>query len=291
MTDSEDQATLIALVVEDNKSVLAARSALLQTVGFVPVPVDSYRDALKEFRSIPRVDMVLTDINLPADARYGATDTSGVTLAQVLRAVSSDLPIYGYSAMFAEGQVSPELCSAFTAYYPKGRLDPDEQIQAAESWKLAAQRHRTAREGRAEADLRRLRESHQELGRNFLTARELMPASRAGQGEGSVEEILATAGYRIKLIEPGGCRPRLDGGEANTAGPIVLWMKSEPTTTVAEVYGFPDLYGHGPTEERAIADVLLLMDGYLEDLRLSDPHDLSEDLVRLRRYLLSVFGE
>src|SRR5262249_22669225 len=151
MVDLEEQTTVIALLVEDNKSVLAARSNLLENQGFVTVGVTSYHEALKEFRSIPRVDVVLTDINLPIDTRYAA-DTSGATLAQVLRAVSTELPIYGYSAVFSEGDLSPELSDAFTAYYPKGKLSPDQQIQSVQEWKSAAIRYRDARGRRAQED-------------------------------------------------------------------------------------------------------------------------------------------
>jgi CheY-like chemotaxis protein len=250
--DIDNEADAIALVVDDNEKVLTARTKFLESFGFITIGVGSYHDALKEFRSMPRVDLVLTDINLPPDSTFGPIDTSGATLAQVLRAVSADLPIYGYSAVFAEGQLSAELSDAFTAYYPKGRLTLDEQIASAKAWKEAALRHRRARGRRAEEELKRIRESYHNVGRDFSTARELGLGSGGEEDQGSVEAVLARAGYRVKLIEPGNTRPRIDGAEALTVGPIVLWIKSEPDTVVAEVFGFPELYGQGPTEEKAI---------------------------------------
>jgi CheY-like chemotaxis protein len=287
----DDTSHAIALVVEDNKSVLKARRTFLESQGFVAIPASSYHEALKEFRSIPRVDLVLTDINLPSDSRYAATDTSGATLAQVLRAVSSDLPIYGYSAIFADEELSPDLTDAFTGYYPKGKLTPDQQIGFAEEWRLAAGRHRDARGQRAQEDLKRLRESYQNLGREFAVVRDLVPQSGSDQEQASVEELLARAGYRVRLLEPGDSRPRLGGNQARTCGPIVLWVKTDRNLAIAEVYGFPELYGNGATEEAAIADVLLLMDGYFEDLREAKSEGISDNLARLRRYLISVFGE
>jgi CheY-like chemotaxis protein len=288
--DVSDDATVIALVVEDNKRVLEAKTHLLQDQGFVTVGVENYHDAVREFRSIPRVDCVVTDINLPTDKRYAGTDTSGATLAQVLRTISTDLPIYGYSAVFAEGQLSEEMSDAFTAYYPKGRLTPDQQLEHAREWKQAAIQHRDQRLFRAQQDLERLRLSYKTTDRDFSTLRDLVPGGGPSTDIATVEEVLARAGYRVKLIEPGGQRPRIEGATATTRGPIVLWIKDTGNITVAEVYGYPELYGHGESETRAITDVLLLMDGYLEDLRHSAGETLGPEILRLRDYLVSVLG-
>jgi CheY-like chemotaxis protein len=283
-----DESTVIALVVDDNKRVLKAKRELLHDQGIITFGVTNYHDAIREFRSVPRVDMVITDINLSTDELYSGKDTSGATLAQVLRAISSELPIYGYSAIFAEGQISDELSGAFTAYYPEGKLTLDQQLEYAVAWKAAAVQHRDQRLERAKHELERLKASYQMPDPNYSTLRDLTPGSGPTEDQDSIEEVLERAGYRIKLIEPGGARPRIDGAYARTRGPIVLWIRESGGITIAEVYAYPELYGHGETEERAIADVLLLMDGYANDLQGDDASSLDPKVLRLRNYLNSV---
>jgi CheY-like chemotaxis protein len=283
-----EESEVIALVVEDNEPLLNATKEFLKNRGFTAFGVSSYQDAVREFRSVPRVDMVVTDINLSRDSRFPNKDTSGVTLAHELRAISSELPIYGYSAIFEKDQLSDELFKAFTAYYPKGMSTLKQLEENAATWTAAAVEHRDQRLRRARQDLERLRASYQMGDPKYSTLRDLTPGSGTSEDQDSIEEVLARAGYRIKLIEPGRVRPRIERADATTRGPIVLWIRESGGTTIAEVYAYPDLYGHGESEESAIADVLLLMDGYAVDLHDVDEESLSLEVLRLRNYLNAV---
>ena len=61
---------------------------------------------------------------------------------------------------------------------------------------------------------------------------------------------------------------------------------------IAEVYGYPQLYASGESEEAAIGLVLVLMHGFFQDFNSTT--DAEEDdhalIVQLRHYLQSVFS-
>src|SRR6266542_1408359 len=92
----------VVLLVEDDRDALVIRKELFETGGFVAYGVQTAEAAKREVRAAPMIDIVVTDINLDPDSAF---DTSGVDLAQYLRTEAPGLPIVGYSAVFAEGQL------------------------------------------------------------------------------------------------------------------------------------------------------------------------------------------
>ena len=115
MDQAQDtNAKSLLLLVDDDVDSLQSRSELCGARGFDTVTVKDEQQAIKEFIASPGVDVVITDIRLHPDMPL---DKSGVKLARRLKAISKNLPIVGYSAAFAEGELTKAERALFTTFY------------------------------------------------------------------------------------------------------------------------------------------------------------------------------
>jgi CheY-like chemotaxis protein len=281
----------VALVVEDKPASRERRVKLLETSGFIVFSAASSQGALQEVRSVPSIDIVVTDINLDPES---ATDKSGLALARSIRSENLSMPIIGYSAWFSEGELGSIELKVFDDYLPKGASTPDELLARVERWRGKALGHRKERATWAAAELERLRQKYGTPHPNFTTLRllELDSGHKTSSDEPSAEDILRRSGYRLRIIEPGTSRPLLNDAEAKIISPLVVWLKQESDITIAEIYGYPALYGFGDNEEQALTQVLLLMRGFYQELVVEAPTDEALSVVtrRLRDFLKHVFG-
>jgi CheY-like chemotaxis protein len=291
----EDTGGPVAVLVEDDPQVLQLRQRMLNGVGFVTIGVKTSQEALREVRSGPSIDMVITDVNLNRDDE---DDRSGVTLAADIKQFSPDLPIVGYSGLFNEDEISPVDRELFLSYVPRARLGPEELIDQAREWVGVALGYRTSRTRRADFELERLRQKYKIRPRDFETLRSCVPEGSAGKVSGPVvtaDELLRRAGYRLRMIQAGEARPRLDGQHATIRRPIIVWLRSDANAVVVEVANFPTLYAHGESEGEAVRQLLLLLDGY--HLDFAEPTEEkkaaqleAEPVKRLRAFLKEIFG-
>ncbi len=280
----------VTLVVEDDERLLRARKELFTDVGFVVLGASSYEEGLREFRTGPAVDLVILDLNLD---RLAPDDRSGVSLARAIRETKPSPPVIGYSSFFNEEDLVPEDRAMFDAYVPKARLAPRELVTLANEWLELALKYRRSRGHLVARELERLGQKYEIRERDFEILRSFLPGlASAGtkQEAESPDELLRSAGFRVRLIEPGEPRPSVDGDESRIVAPFLLWIRSEADATIAEVSGCPELYQYGHDDDDAIHQLLLLMDGYYQDLHSPQEHEESPRVASLRSFLRHVFG-
>jgi CheY-like chemotaxis protein/uncharacterized protein YqiB (DUF1249 family) len=280
-----------ALIVEDEPSSLETRKRMLESSGFTVFGASDLRTALSEVRAVPSIDIVVTDINLN---RAVLKDKSGVTLARSIRADNATLPIIGYSALFTDGELGSDDLNVFDDYLPKGSVKAHHLDERINAWKERALSHREQRMSWSHTELQRLRDKYGAPESNFATLRRLDPENnQEGKSEGrSAEEVLKTIGYRLRILEPGTSRPRLHTSGRNIISPLAVWVRQEDDISVAEVYGYSELYAYADNEEEALAEILVLMEGFYKELVQDLPPDdsLSILTLRLRDFLKHVFG-
>ena len=282
----------VALVVEDRPESRETRISLLKAHGFAVFSADNATHAIQEIHSVPALDIVVTDINLDPKS---PSDKSGVKLAQSIRAENPTLPIVGYSAAFEESDLAPVDLAPFDDYLPKGSFKPVQLTTRMLDWRERAIKYRDERRAAAAAELSRLRIKYNSPQPDFTTLLLLRPGVDEGTAtseELSAEEVLSSAGYCLRIVEPGTSRPVLSNTEGKVISPLIIWVKAKDGTTIAEVYGYPSLYGFGDTEDEALRQVLLLMDGFWKELVVERPPEatLSGTTRRLRDFLKHVFG-
>lgn len=277
-----------ALLVEDDPDALKYRSKLLEASGFMALGVSGPDEALREFRAVPAIDLVLTDIHLKPKIRR---DMSGLRVAKEIRRIDKKIPIVGYSAFFSEGDLPKHELKIFDQYFPKG-AGHDKILADVGVWKDLAEAYRTARSQWAASKLAEFRQQFPVGKSEFSLLRRLVPDQTADAEEDSIDDILRKAGFRLRLIEPGTRRPRVDAGEGKMISPVAVWLRTEAKAVVAEVYGYPELYSYGDDDEEAIRNILLLMDGFYEEFKRSgdEEHELSIVTNRLKSFLIHVFG-
>jgi len=280
----------IALVVEDREEFLDTRLQLLNANGFLAIGATNERIALQELRATPAIDLIVTDINL--DPTEPSTK-AGIDLAWSIRAIDSSMPIIGYSAAFAEGDIEPDDKSVFDDYLSRGALRHQEIEKHIELWRQRAYDHRQQRTSWAARELTRLRTKYGGQYPDYSTLRVLQPSDVKHEGEKSSADLsLHQAGYRLRIVEPGTSRPSLRDESSLVISPLIMWLRDEDTVTVTEIYGYPELYAFGDNDTEAIQEVLLLMDGFHKELVLDSPPDnsMSPQTLRLRDFLKHVFG-
>lgn len=278
----------LALIVEDNDVARLLKSELLKSCGFSVISVANEDEAEKEFINSPAITFALVDINLHADNR---SDRSGEELARKLRYMSPDLPIVGYSAIFAEDEVVNRRTNPFTSTFARGSATPNVLAQHLAQWVDMASRYSDKRAEVARGRLTKLRAKHARQPINFDVVRLLVPKQEGEiiEGVSSVEDTLRAAGYRLRVIDSSSSRPTLAGPAVRVCNPVLVWIKNAGDHFVAEIYGYSELYSIGGSEEEAISSLLLLMDGFLTDLVGSAETIGSERLNELASFLKRIF--
>lgn len=287
-TETENELQPLALLVEDDEKSLRLRQELLSEHGIITVAVRSVEEAMREFLASPGVDLVITDIKLNPTI---PGDKAGVGLADQLRHISKDLPIVGYSAAFAEGDLSTLERQSFTSYYPRGRAGAREFAKYVQEWRQDAVTFHEKRISSAQERLSDLRKKYALSEPDYSVLRFLVP-HKLIQADGdpeSVENVLRGAGFELRLIGRGSKRPTVDDNFRSVKSPIPVWLREENGVSVAEVYGFPELYSHGKTKDGALENLLVLMDGFYQDLSVTSDESTSNRLTAMSAFLADVF--
>jgi len=243
--------TPVVLIVEDNRRALDLRLEAFSDAGFTAIGAQSVDAAMREMRSGPAVDVVVTDIRLD-DSK--PEDKSGVDLARHIKANYRDMPVAGYSAVFGDSDVEGDR-DVFDSVWPKGSnviAQIDEIIAKCLDYALVTRkdRHETAFVVHD-----RLLRRHEQTYPDIELMRELSPGGDPAAARN--DSALGEAGYRLKLVEAKG---------NGLAQPVIVWLLDTGDGIDAEVYGQPALYAHGATDTLAIASVVELMRLYAAEI-------------------------
>lgn len=260
----------LVLIVEDQPSSLRSRLDLFESFGCTALGVSSMNDAIRQLTATPLVDLLVTDIHMsPSDSN----DKSGIELAQYVRRSWDGLPIAGYSAHFSERDLSDDELRVFDLAFAKGRLrskDIEKQVKACV---VLALQHRERRAAEYDDTLARLRRE-QESG---LSQSDLLGEfERRGEEKLHPEGVLEKAGYRLRRVAPTLHSPIRE--------PFVVWLLPTRDGWESEVYGYPELYSLGPTEEGAVDLLLDLMVLFRNEFE-ADVQPSSPQVERLEEFL------
>lgn len=276
----------LVLVVEDDPDALELRVRQLESAGCRAIAVSNPEDAIREVWHTPLLGGVLTDINL---VRSG-DDKSGIALARYIRTNRPNLPVSGYSGVFAEDRLTSEELQLFDRYYSAGRLSA-EQIRSAMS-EVSELAHRFEQVRRDEADRRldNLRRREGLSAEEFDTFRRLVP-----DHELATEQVLAQAELHARIVGPGELPsdlsdevPELASKDIRLRTPIVVWIREDSEGGAeAEIHGVPELYAYGKDASTAIRAVIELAVLFFQDLE--NATDIGDQAARLRAFLLGVF--
>lgn len=298
----------VALIVEDVPTTLDTRKSNFRLAGFLAIGVSSKADALRELRSAPAIDIVVTDIGL--NPQEPDKDT-GVDLLHEVRNMRGDLPVIGYSARDLDDSLTRAPFNDFLGKADAWRID--EKIR---EWKELALRYRRNRATTARKTLERLQQKYKISNLDIEILRNFLPGSHLPHGEAeadpeSADELLRRAGYRLGIIESQTAVPESGPPPVRIAVPVWVWVRVVPGAVVVELHGHPVIYGQGEldlppdlppdeyerrvkrAEKQAINEALELMHGYYNDIPAAGdggPDRHSEEVKALREFLKKVFG-
>lgn len=276
----------VVLVVDDKKTNLRRQRELFELFGFHTIGASNEEEAYREVMSTPAIDMLFTDANLHPGKDGIDEDTSGVDLAREIRRRREKIPIVVFSAIFDEDKLPQDGDDPNFRCLPRKDYKVDQwEERMAEYLKFAGE-YRESRRDDGPAALARIRKKYNIRDIDVEVLRKFVPDE--GSEPESADAILKKLGYELHLVHAGSKRPTEAGDEAIIANPILFWIRKESEHYVAELYEHPAIYMHAPTKKEAVQQALLLMDGYLNDLR-EDEDTNSDELQSLLDYLTRVF--
>ena len=286
---STEQDRPIALIVEDNKESLKARRQLFAAHGFQPIGALSRRDAIRQLRSTPTVDIVVTDVNLE---RENPSDMSGVAVANEIHSQRPRLPVMGLSGRIDELPQSD--LKAFTEWFPKAKYDVGAMEGRLATWRKVALDYRRKRAKEAREKLGAMRQSGglpaaevEAMGGFLPGTHALQPADRFA----TPDEILRDEGWRLHLVRAGFSFDNGKREQVRTASVVPFWLRVEGPRTIALLHGHPSIYCDDGVESAAIEGALSLMYGYYCGFEDGSDVATSGEMTALRNYLRSIFAE
>jgi CheY-like chemotaxis protein len=127
----------VIVVVEDDEIALEQRARSLEELGCRVIPCGTYEAALTALHDAS-IDLVLTDIRL----RASPGDRGGVALARFVKSTRPGMPVLGYSAVFADKDLSRAEKEPFDEVWSKdlSYMEIDEML---ERCRALAESHRT----------------------------------------------------------------------------------------------------------------------------------------------------
>jgi CheY-like chemotaxis protein len=132
----------VIVVVEDDEVALEQRTHALEELDCRVIPCGTYEEALTALQD-SSADLVLTDIRL----RASPGDRGGVALARFVKGTRPGMPVLGYSAVFADKDLSKAEKEPFDEVWSKdlSYMEIDEMLERcrslAEDHRTDAQRH------------------------------------------------------------------------------------------------------------------------------------------------------
>jgi CheY-like chemotaxis protein len=253
---AEKYGGLAVLLLDDDDDNRQLSAQILTTKRVRVVEAANEKDAERELISHPGIDAISLDVSLRGQGK----DKEGAELAVRIRKAHPELPIVGYSAHFAENQLSAEERSAFTAFYHRGGSTSDIREWVNRCLDEGLQYRRRRRE-RFDQQLAELKRAGQIGDREYAVLRSLSPAD---SDELSIERALTAAGYHVEVILP--TPPK--SARHVPRRPFVVWVRAVEETGEyeAEVFGQPALYGVGQSPEEAIHHLIEVFWMFVDDL-------------------------
>jgi CheY-like chemotaxis protein len=105
----------LVLIVEDDERLSKLRALSLEQMGLDVVVSNTLGEALSTIETAPELDAALIDIKL--SDKPG--DMSGIALAKAIRERYGDIPMFAYSAFYAD-EIRDDVLPIFDRYYTKG---------------------------------------------------------------------------------------------------------------------------------------------------------------------------
>ncbi len=280
-TENMDAGDLAVLVLDDDDINRRLSAEIFANKHVRVVQAATKSEAERELISHPGIDALSLDVSL----RGGGHDRDGAELAVIVRQIRPELPIIGYSAHFAEAELTAEERDAFTVYFHRGGSTQDIRDYV-ERCLDEGQRYRRHRRQVFDEQLSELERSGQLAEREYEVLRSFSPAD----GEDlSIERALTAAGYQVSVILP--APPK--GGSHLPRRPLVVWVRQVIDTGEyeAEVFGQPSLYGVGATSEEAIHHLVEVFWMFAEQLRGTSPEELQGPALSLAHFFEHVLSD
>lgn len=266
----------VVMVVEDIDDDLGERVDHFTELGCVALGFKHSDDALDALFVVPSVDLILTDIDLDGTGH----DESGIALARFVHETKLDIPVFGYSAYFADQGLREEDQAFFSGNLLPKAMKAEEINETFQMLRQHAVDQRLKRKSQVELLLSTLRKKYRMNIRDVTLVRDLILST---DGANNFDEALCEACYSLSILHP--------RDDRLFSRPILVWLRENNSIFEAEVYGFSSLYGHGSSEEEAIQNLVELMQLVTQDLlHDADPTGYDANAFRLRRYLLDLFG-
>lgn len=285
--ESEENVRPTVLLVEDKPVILQQREEVFRSFSFDTVVAENYKSALAKFRATPGICLLATDINLDAEDE---NNREGIKLAEEIHSIMPELPLIALSGVVSEKMFKQSKKAAlFKDSVTKGS-GGNKLRERVPEWRKWAIAYLQKRIPTREAELRRLKTKYAISDYDFNLMREFVPLPLESSSD--LDALLSAKGFRLRIIETTGLPDECVTEGIRIQKSIALWIHQGSDGFVAEVFGFPQLYASGASEQEAIGLTLILMHGFYEDLRpLSDDGTEESDLIsQLRHYLESVFS-
>lgn len=261
----------LIVVVEDKPIDLSQRVEALQDFGCRAVGFLHSDEAIKEIIASPGIDLIFTDIDLDGSG----TDKSGIALAEFVKDMRLDIPVYAISAYFSDEGLTEDERSYFgERWFYKGSMRGEEINKMYETLAETAKAHRSERASRVDGVLQALRAKYDIEKKEFEQVRQFILKS---ENSSELERILSEQQYTLRILQP-----------KNNSGlkmPVPIWMREADEGIEVEVYSFPELYAFGDTEEEAIEKTIELILLLAEDAKQEEDEMFSECALPLKEFL------
>jgi hypothetical protein len=156
-------------------------------------------------------------------------------------------------------------------------------------WRTWAIDYLESRITAAEGELLRLKAKYGISDYDFALMHEFLPLPLESASD--LDNLILAKGYRLRIIETTGVPDECEREGVRILKSIPLWVRTDEQQCTVELYGFPQIYTGGASEDAAVQQILFLMHGYFQDSKATPPDQEDSPLVaQLRHYLESVFS-
>ena len=274
-----EEITPLVLLVDDKVNAMQSTVSLIGSLGCSVVVARSADEAIKVIMSSPSLDLVFTDVDLIGNVRI--KDKSGVAVATFAKQVDNELPVFGYSSKFEDEELDEKDKENFDNYYYKGVTGIEKKEEMYNSIRSMAIKHKEKRFNKMLELFNTLNKEMVIGTKNFdnifrlATELEEIPFRQ-------INEAITTKGYKLVTIYPEPSK--------KLSKPFLVWIHNEEKYSEVEVYGYSDLFCFGDSEDEAINNLLIIMEGFLEDMRSDSEEKFIGPALKIRNFLINIFN-
>lgn len=267
------------LFVEDRDKARDYGTLFLKELGCSVVAVKNADEAIKMFMLSPNLDLVFTDIDLLGVE--GKDDKSGVDLARFIKQLNCDLPIIGYSSKFDDNGLDINEKLLFDGWFGKGKMVVQELFEMYTNLKKKANEHKIKRFDEISDIFNGLIKRNVIENESFGKAIEI--AFKFGETPfNQIDEAMNGTGYKLICVN--------SESYTRLTKSILVWIRVDDNLCETEVYGHSDLFCFGDSQNEAVHNLLILMEGFYEDMRLDSENNYSGPALKIRRFLFNIFN-